>query len=437
MIIDYAAPIKMGAKEKTNFWLYMTGKGVSIFGSSIYSFAIGLYVLKLTGSALGYATTLMLSIVPMILISPLAGVLADRLPKKQLVVGMDLANGTLFLLLYAFSSVNDLSLGIIYTTTVLLNIFTTFFGIGMEAAKPALVTREKLVKLNATGKLIDSSSSILAPMLGGIAFALIDIRAFILFNGVSFILSAITECFIDYNFNACNISASPTALVPENLPNASTHETKSGFLSSLKEGWSTFIGSKLLMELFFIFVALNFVLGFSVNVPGPYIINALLGLSPKAFGLINGLFPIGLIIGTLTVEAMMKRFPYKRLLIAMNAFIAILAMAVGLPSLSSGFVVAELIYIVYFGMLHFMMGVAIAYVDVPMMTLIQNEVPKEKLGRVLSIIMALVKVVLPVALLLSGALISMIPVIMITLLGGIVSLMVSGYVTLKSKRKMA
>lgn len=430
MIIDYAAPIKMGAKEKTNFWLYMTGKGVSIFGSSIYSFAIGLYVLKLTGSALGYATTLMLSIVPMILISPLAGVLADRLPKKQLVVGMDIANGILFLLLYAFSSTNALSLGIIYATTVLLNIFTTFFGIGMEAAKPALVTREKLVKLNATGKLIDSSSSILAPMLGGIIFALIDIRVFILFNGVSFILSAITECFIDYNFNA-----TPIAIEPENLPNASPHETKGGFLSSLKEGWSTFIGSKLLMELFFIFVALNFVLGFSVNVPGPYIINALLGLSPKAFGLINGLFPIGLIIGTLTVEAMMKRFQYKKLLIAMNVFIAILAMAVGLPSLSSGFQVAEPIYIVYFGILHFMMGVAIAYVDVPMMTLIQNEVPKEKLGRVLSIIMALVKVVLPVALLLSGALISMMPVILITLIGGIVSLLVSGYVTLKSKQK--
>ncbi len=432
MIIDYAAPIKMGAKEKTNFWLYMTGKGVSIFGSSIYSFAIGLYVLKLTGSALGYATTLMLSIVPMILISPLAGFLADRLPKKQLVVGMDLANGTLFLLLYAFSSANDLSLGIIYATTVLLNIFTTFFGIGMEAAKPALVTREKLVKLNATGKLIDSSSSILAPMLGGIVFALIDIRAFILFNGISFILSAITECFIDYNFNA-----TPIALEPENLPNGSTIVKRNGFIASLREGWSTFIGSKLLMELFFIFVALNFVLGFSVNVPGPYIINALLGLSPKAFGLINGLFPIGLIIGTLTVEAMMKRFPYKRLLIAMNAFIAILAMAVGLPSLSTGYLIAESIYVVYFGILHFMMGVAIAYVDVPMMTLIQNEVPKEKLGRVLSIIMALVKVVLPVALLLSGALISMIPVILITLLGGIVSLLVSGYVSLKSKQKTA
>lgn len=430
MIIDYAAPIKMGAKERTNFWLYMTGKGVSIFGSSIYSFAIGLYVLKLTGSALGYATTLMLSIVPMILISPLAGVLADRLPKKQLVVGMDLANGTLFLLLYAFSSANDLSLGIIYTTTVLLNIFTTFFGIGMEAAKPALVTREKLVKLNATGKLIDSSSSILAPMLGGIAFALIDIRAFILFNGVSFILSAVTECFIDYNFNT-----TPTALEQNGIPSESTTGKKDGFIVSLKEGWSTFIGSKLLMELFFIFVALNFVLGFSVNVPSPYIINALLGLSPKAFGLINGLFPIGLIIGTLTVEVMMKRFPYKRLLIAMNAFIAILAMAVGLPSLSSNFQLTESIYIIYFGLVHFMMGVAIAYVDVPMMTLIQNEVPKEKLGRVLSIIMALVKVVLPVALLLSGALINMIPVILITLLGGIVSLLVSGYVTLKSKQK--
>ncbi|HAS74211.1 MAG TPA: MFS transporter [Clostridiales bacterium UBA8960] len=415
MIYDYAKPMPMGIREKTNFWLYMTGKGVSIFGSSIYSFAIGLFVLKMTGSALNYATTLMLSIIPMILISPLAGVLADRLPKKWLVVGMDVANGTLFLLLYLYSAENTLSLGIIYSTTILLNIFTTFFGIGMESAKPNLVTREKLVKLNASGKLIDSSSSILAPMLGGVVFAMFNIRAFILINGISFILSAFTECFIDYDFNQSKTDAQAHQ----------KRDNRKGFVSELGEGWKTFVGSKLMMDLFFIFVSLNFVLGFSVNVPGPYIINALLGLSSQAFGLINAIFPIGLIIGTLTVERLMKRVAYKKLLIAMNAFIAVLAMAVGIPSIDHGLQLSSAIYVVYFSALYFMMGVAIAYVDVPLMTLIQDEVPREKLGRVLSIIMSLVKIVLPVALLLSGALISMLPVLAITIIGGLISLTVS------------
>ena len=63
--------------ENRNIYLFASGKAVSILGSSIFSFAIGLYVLKLTGSALNYAMTLMLSVIPMVVISPIAGVIAD------------------------------------------------------------------------------------------------------------------------------------------------------------------------------------------------------------------------------------------------------------------------------------------------------------------------------------------------------------------------
>lgn len=407
-------------RENTNIWLYATGKGVSILGSSIYSFAIGLYVLFLTGSALNYATTIMLSVIPMVLISPIAGVLADRLPKKTVVVSMDLANGLLFLLLYWFSATNPLSLGIIYTSTVLLNFFTTFFGISMESAKPRLVSQDKLIRLNAIGKLIDSSASIVGPMLGGIVFALIDIRSFILFNGISFIFSAFTECFIDYQFHA-------------NQPNL--HIKKASNFGNLKqdllEGWHIFAGSKRILELFLVFVSLNFVLGFSVNVPGPYIINTILKLPSSAFGLINGLFPIGLIIGTLSVEKVMKRMDYKKLLNLMNAFIALLAMTIGLPVLTVHFLLPVTAYTAFYGTVYFLMGVAIAYVDVPIMTLLQTEISGEHLGRVLSIVMSLVKIVLPIALITSGLLIGILPIVLIPILGGMVSFVYSIFRVLK------
>jgi MFS family permease len=94
----------MNRGELKNLVLFSAGKSVSMFASSIYSFAIGLYVLKLTGSALNYATTIMLHILPMIIMSPVAGVLADKISKKKLIVGMDLANGFLFLGLFRISS---------------------------------------------------------------------------------------------------------------------------------------------------------------------------------------------------------------------------------------------------------------------------------------------------------------------------------------------
>jgi hypothetical protein len=408
-------------KEIRNINLFTSGKAVSILGSSIYSFAISLYVLKITGSALNFATTLMLSVVPMVIISPIAGVIADKVPKKWLVVGMDLANGLLFTLLYLYSINVTLSLPIIYASTVLLNVFTTFFGIGMEAAKPSLVTSEKLIKLNSLSKLIDSSAAILGPVVGGIVFALVDIRLFILFNAFSFVFSAITEWFIDYNFNSDDAEETDVADV----------KTK-GFTNDLKEGWQFFSRNKSILELFFIFVSLNFLLGFSVNVPAPYIINQMLKMPSSSFGIINGMFPVGLILGTLTVEMVMKKVEFRKLLISMNAFIAMLAALIGLPILLN---MSQFSNLLYYSIINILMGVAIAYVDVPIMTILQNEVPKKLLGRVLSLIMSLVKVVLPVALITSGLLLGKISVVFIPIIGASIAFMYSVYLLNQMSRK--
>ncbi|MBL2323067.1 MFS transporter, partial [Klebsiella pneumoniae] len=88
-----------------------------------------------------------------------------------------------------------------YTTTFLMTVFTTFFGIGLEAAKPNIVSKERLMSLNSISKIIDSISLILGPMLGGIVFAVFDMKTFIIINGISFILSAISILFI--NFKLC------------------------------------------------------------------------------------------------------------------------------------------------------------------------------------------------------------------------------------------
>lgn len=399
-------------RERANILLFSAGKSVSIMGTAIYSFAIGLYVLKLTGSAFNFATTLVLSFLPMIILSPIAGVIADRFPKKWLVVGFDAANGILFFSLYFISAQESLSLLAVYISTVLLNVFTTFFGIGLEAVKPDLVTPEKLVRLNTVGKLIDSSAAILGPMIGGVIYAFVDIRLFILLNGISFLLSALSEWFIQYDFQQDSSAKSSRPIENGN------------FQTALMEGVQYLTGSKKLMELVLVFASLNFLLGFSVNVPAPYIINEVLKLSPDAYGIISATFPVGLILGTLTVERLMKRFSYRGLLISMNACIAAIACLVGLPLLLPTRI-AEFGYIAFYGTMHFTIGVAIAYVDVPMISLMQREIPDLLRGRVLSLLMSFVKAVLPIALLVSGFLVKVLPIALIPLLGGSVVLVFS------------
>ena len=405
--------------ENRNIYLFASGKAVSILGSSIFSFAIGLYVLKLTGSALNYAMTLMLSVIPMVIISPIAGVIADRVSKKWLVSGMDFINSILFAALFILSIYRELTLPVIYVAIVLLNVFTTFFGIGIETAKPALVSSEKLIRINSLSKLIDSSATVLGPVIGGVVYAFVDIRALILFSSIAFMISAVSEWFIDYEFN----------LERRLYENHEKSEENKSILSDIIEGWKFFSGNRSLLQLFFLFFMLNMLLGFSVNVPLPYIINEVLRFSSSRFGMINSMFPIGLILGTLTVEYVMKRVEFRKLLILMNILISMMASAIGLPvmlGLDSGMSLA------FYCFVNIIMGIAIAYVDVPVMTILQNEVPRELLGRVLSLIMSLVKAMLPVALLCSGALTSRMPVQLIPAAGAVIPFIYSIFMLKKN-----
>ncbi len=148
-------------QELRNICLYSIAKTVSLFGSSIYSFALGLYVLQITGSALNFAITLILGTIPMIVMNPFAGVIADKVDKKKLVVCMDVLSGCLLITVYILSNYYGLNLFIIYTTTFLMTVFTTCFGIGLEAVKPNMVTKERLMSINSISKIIDSISLIL------------------------------------------------------------------------------------------------------------------------------------------------------------------------------------------------------------------------------------------------------------------------------------
>lgn len=80
-----------------NFNILVLGQIISLFGSSIQRFALSLYLLDLTGSASVFATILAISMIPVVLISPIAGMLADRGDKKKLMVLLDVLSAVLLM----------------------------------------------------------------------------------------------------------------------------------------------------------------------------------------------------------------------------------------------------------------------------------------------------------------------------------------------------
>ncbi|UOB81500.1 MFS transporter [Bacillus sp. ZJS3] len=402
---------KKSNQELKNICLYSIGKTVSILGSSIYSFALGLYVLQITGSALNFAITLILGTIPMIVLNPFAGVIADKVDKKKLVVCMDLLSGCLLIAVYIVSSHYGLNLFIIYTTTFLMTVFTTFFGIGLEAAKPNIVSKERLMSINSISKIIDSVSLILGPMLGGIVFSIFNIKTFIIINGISFILSGIALLFIHFRLFEYNI-------------NERNSKRGVNFIKDIKEGFSYLLEKESLKNTFHILISFNFFLGFAVTVPLPYIINTVLNLGSKQFGIIQGTFPVGMIIGAIVVKKITDRFSYSYLLKKLSSMLSVFMIILGIPVLFKSFEVNDLVFVITYCFVMIFLGFIIALIDIPLIYFMQNEIPDEYRGRVLSIGISIGKMMLPIAMALSGLLLNYIPAYTIPIVGGFLYLIV-------------
>ena len=283
-----------------NLGLFIIGKLISVFGSAIYTFAIGLYVLKQTGSGFSFALTLFVGLIPTIIFSPVAGYMSDRFDKKKIVVFMDFSNGMMFLILFMLTLKFELNQPMIYISTFMTTVFTTFFGISFEAAKPNLVSDEKLMSINSLSKVIDSTALILAPVLGGLIFAFTDIKTFILINAVCFIFSAGIETMIDFNYN---------------IKSTAEINDDGGFVEDIKDGLTYIRKSSEIVKMINVLVILNFFISFSVTVPLPYIINNLLNLSSNQYGIIQGAFPVGMILGAVVVGRIIEKIDYMKLLI--------------------------------------------------------------------------------------------------------------------------
>lgn len=391
-------------RESVNFLLFSSADFISQMGTAAYSFAMGLYVLKITGSGLSFALNLAFSIISTIIVIPFAGVLADRLDKKLISVIMDLMNGALLIELYLITMNINLNVPMIYISTFIINLLTSIYSISVEAAKPNLVSETRLLFLNSVNKILESSSSILGPMAGGIVFAFLDIRFFIIINGISFMISGFLELFIDFKYN---------------LSNKRAEKEKVDFVKDIMGGINYIKDKKYILDSFGVFIVLNFFIGLSINIPMPYIINNVLKLNSEYFGIIESAIPAGMILGAVMIKLTMEKYQYQKIIKSACVILSACMAAVGIPVILHYCISGQTVYLIYYIIVMIFTGTAISLIDIPVFNMLQRTIPDEFRGRVLSIGISTAKIVLPAALILAGALINTTPSYILPILGGI------------------
>lgn len=413
--INSELEIKGNPKLTSNIILLLLGRLVSLFGSQIYNFAIGLYVLKTTGSSAAFSMTLVFGMLPRIILGPVAGVISDRVDRKKIVVAMDILSGVVIFALAAVASINGLKVSYIYIANLLLNTCNTFFDIPMGASIPNIVDDKSLVKVNSLNQAVSSMAQIGGPFLGGIIFALVDIKLFLVVNAISFVLSGISEMFIDFNLNK----------VEKEDKNREKDEVIKGFSEEFKEGFTFLKGRKVLSIIFGFSIFLNFFLALGVTVPFPYIVNNIINLSPKKFGILEAMIPLGMMIGSIILSMLPeKEKKYKSLVIGIM-FISVTCISIALPVLPRFVELSKSVHFIYYIIFLLIGGISIVYVNIPIFVIMQRETPDNIRGRIFGLLQTIAMGINPIGLILSGLLIEKIPVYILPVASGIIMIFIT------------
>lgn len=384
-------------RERKNFILTLLGVGISKLGTNLYTFAISFYILSVTGSPTSFALSLIVTTLPSVILSPIAGNLIDRLNKKYIVVGADVLSGIFMLGLYFLTAINELSLLMIYSASFILSVLFVFLSTAYIASYPQIVSDEKLVKINSYIQSSNALLQILAPVLGGIIYALIDIRVFILMNGLSFLVSALSEVFIDFTFNQ---------------KHQTVWEEKKSFGRDFVEGFEYLKSQKLFVSLAVYVLFINFFLS-AFSVIMPYILVEIHGFNSGVLGVIEATFPAGAFISSFIIG--WKNIVYSKKLFSRGmVFFALLFSLFTVPSLP--FISLEVYAAIFYGSIFFLIAINTMMINVPLQVKFQQSIDEVYRGRVLGFLCAMSDGVMPVSYILTATLLTFLPSYAILLL---------------------
>ncbi|MCH7322502.1 MFS transporter [Solibacillus sp. MA9] len=397
-----------------NVFILILGQLVSLLGSSIYSFAMGLYILSTTGSGLYFSITIALGVIPKIIFGPISGVVADRVDRKKMVVIMDILSGIVIIAIFALSSFDSLRLIYIYISTFLIATCTIFSETPMEASIPNLVDEKRLTKVTSLNQAVLSISSIAGPSIGGVVYALIDIRLFLLFNGISFIFAGLMEIFLDFKVKnkIYGIDKKSNKDNDDCVKNTFIEDFKEGIAYIRSQTWLVVLGS------FTVFFNMFFIIGITVTVP--YISVNIWGFSSSQLGILEAMFPLGMLIGTVITFLLPEaKSNYKRIMSCI-AVASIGMLFTGILTCDLIITLDTILYFIISIIIFIILAICSVSYNIPFFVSLQKNVPNEMLGRVRSVILTFVTGLTPVGAVIGGVLVDIVSPWLLPMVCGII-----------------
>ncbi|CAH0416064.1 MFS transporter [Periweissella fabaria] len=395
---------------KRQIAIAVTSDFLSVTAGSIFSFAIGLHVLKDTNSILAFGSLQMVGPVMALLFSGLIGQIADTYSHKRIIISAELIN----LVMYSgyIVLVNQFPKHL-YLWTILIVIWTNvtsrISGVAYQASVVSLVPTKDVQRLSGLEQASVSLAGIMAPVLGGILYAAVNFHMLVLIILIESLV--VLSATMALNFHAFQQVPSKAAVVEE-----PSNQKSIRYWQFIHQALTQYPGFKFLT----IFSPIvNFILS-GLDLLLSVLIIKDLHLSATALGLSSAGIGIGSLIGGLLVA----RHPNFKAPIKLTSLMG-LACCIPLISIGSASIVISqaTVLLTTVVLMNVIFGIVIMFANVPLTAYLVQSIPQNAQGRVFSAISGITQVFSPLGILIYTGLLNVIPASRLLIIAGTLMLM--------------
>lgn len=333
---------------------------VSQSGDAVFDVALLWLVYVTTGSTALVGITQAAVLLPGVFASPIAGVYADRLNRRNLMIASNVAQGVVTAVVSLLYVTGALNFSLLVFLVLVLYTGTQFFTAANAAIIPRIVSKENLGAANGLFLLSTSANQLASYTAGGIVLATVGAGASITYDSLTFFFAAAMLTLVAKSYGQTRVNGAV-----QGRP----QQGESGFWKEFREGLSYVRHSRVFLELIVFGFLVNFFGGGLTVLFVPYVKVWIHG-GALIYGFTLAAFAFGTIAGSIAIGKVNFRGYVGKLLFLGVALDGVLTMLAGLVTS------------IPFALIIFLLvGAMGAVVNLPIQVLVQTQVPGEILGR--------------------------------------------------------
>ncbi|MFD5854024.1 MFS transporter [Cytobacillus pseudoceanisediminis] len=351
-----------GIWKNRSFVFVWLGNGVSELGGSFGTFCNSILIYQLTNSTMALGSMWLLYFLPSLILQLFIGPFVDRWSRKWIMIFSQWARGLIFLIPLVALLMGNLETWHIYAVQIIVGLITPIYTPANQAITPTIVCKEQLSTANAyidgTVRLV----TFLAPILGGFVVEYIGVIPTLIFVSVVLITSGTL-----------------LLLIKETKVTTDVRKT---WIEQFIEGISYFFKHPIIVWLGVFLAFVQFGVGVTMVITLPYITEELSG-SYSEYGYFMAGFPLGYVVGSILVG----KVTYKSRRVVMLGALVVGGLTFISLSINHSIILAILTEIIA--------GAAMAFFSVQNITIIQQTVPNNLMGKVSSVRLFIIRGAMP------------------------------------------